>query len=488
MRIFSEKYRLLGWLSVVLLAGFLTTSIAGFVVSRDSVRRGISEQALPLTSDNIYSAIQTDILRPTFIATMMAHDTFMRDWIISGENDTGQIIHYLQEIKKKYGTTSSFLVSERTRKYYSAEGTLRSIQEGQPDDSWFFRFKNMTTPYVNDIASDVANRNTMTIFINHRVLDYDGNFIGVAGVGLTLDTMTHIIDSYQSRFKRNIYFIDQQGTIVLAGESMKQVRASIRDLPGINSIADRVLNHSSTPTRLDYQRDDTILVNSRFIPELGWYLLVEQNVTQDVKAVQQVFILNLAISAIVTLLVLAITLFAVNRYHKRIERMAGTDALTGLLNRQAFDIVFRQSMLEAGRTGRPLSGILFDVDFFKQVNDTHGHLAGDSVLSAVARLAKSVVRECDVIARWGGEEFLILLKECPLDQAIGVAEKLRKTIAGHDFALAASGPPLTVSLGVAQFEVQESPVNFFSRADQALYQAKANGRNRTEVAAEYETA
>ena len=117
-------------------------------------------------------------------------------------------------------------------------------------------------------------------------------------VGLTLDTMTHLLDSYQTRFHRNIYFVDAQGAIVLAGQSMKQARGSIRALPGMRDIAANIINHSPTPTQLEYRLDKAVvLVNSRFIPELGWYLVVEQNVSDDVKPVQQVFALNLAISA-----------------------------------------------------------------------------------------------------------------------------------------------------------------------------------------------
>src|SRR5207245_1646879 len=151
-------------------------------------------------------------------------------------------------------------------------------------------------------------------------LDYNGNFIAATGVGLTLDTMTHILDSYQARFHRNIYFVDTQGGVVLTGKSMKQMRGSIRELPGVRDIANRMLNRSAMPTQIDYHLGKaTVLVNSRFIPELGWYLVVEQNVSEDVKPVQQVFMLNLAVSAAVTLLVLVITLFAVNRYQKRLE-------------------------------------------------------------------------------------------------------------------------------------------------------------------------
>lgn len=475
----TGKYRLLAWLGLLLVAGFLTTSIASYMVSRNAIYSSIKEQALPLSSDNIYSEIQKDMLRPVFISSLMAHDTFVRDWILDGEKDTAQIVRYLKEVKQKYGTVSSFLVSEKSRQYYYADGALKQIKEGEPRDVWYFRVRSMKDAFETNIDIDMANRDTMTVFINHRVEDYAGKFIGVTGVGLTLDTMATIIDSYQQRFKRNIYFVDAQGEIKLTGKSMKEVKGSIRQLPGISAIATDILNHSKTPTQLDYRHDEaTMLVSSRFLPEMGWYLIVEQDITDEVRPVQQVFMMNLGISAVITLLVLAMTLLAVNRYQQRLEKAAGTDSLTGLLNRQAFEIVFQQSVREAHRSGRPLCAILFDLDLFKQVNDMHGHLNGDRILQAIAAITRAVIRESDIATRWGGEEFLVLLKDCPQGQALEIAEKLRNRIASHEFAIASENLSVTVSIGVAEYAYPETPDGFFTRTDDALYRAKEAGRNR----------
>lgn len=480
MKILSERSRLLGWLSAILVVGFLTTSIAGYVVSRNSIRDNIAMQALPLTADNIYSEIQRDILQPVVISSLMSQDTFVREWILGGETDPGQITRYLSEIKQKYGTVSSFLVSERSHKYYYPEGLLKTVREDAPADQWYFRVRAMETPYETNVDYDMANRNTMTVFINYRVMDYHGNFIGATGVGLTLDAVSRLIDSYQDKFRRRIYFVDPQGTIVLAGKSMKDIRGSIHELPGINSIAGQILSNGMEPSSLEYPyKGDMILVNSRFIPELGWHLVVEQNEREDIRAVKQVFGMNLAVSSAVSLLVLAITLFAVNRYQKRLENLAITDSLTGLLNRQAFESSFQKMIAEAKRSGRPFSAILLDIDLFKHVNDTFGHLEGDRVLRTIAQLVSASTRETDVAARWGGEEFLIMLRDCPLEEATNVAEKLRREVSAHHFAFRQPHAPITVSLGVAQYTRPESDADFFARVDKALYQAKEDGRNLT---------
>lgn len=482
MRLFSEKYRLLAWLSILLIGGFLTTIVTSYIVSRNAIRQNVVEQALPLTSDNIYSEIQKDILRPIFISSLMASDTFLRDWIIVGETDITQITRYLKEVKDKYNTITSFLVSENTQHYYHAGGLLKTVSKDEPRDTWFYRVRDMQPEYETNVDIDMANRDAMTIFINHRVLDYDGNFIGATGVGLTLDTMTDILDSYQKRFHRNIYFTDAKGEIKMTGKSMKDIHGPIAKLPGVSAIAKDILNRDVRPTQLEYQHNGaTILMSSRFIPELDWYLLVEQDITDDVRPIERVFVINIIVSAIATLLILALTLLAVNRYQRRLEHIAGTDTLTGLLNRQAFEIVFQQAILDSERRRIPLSAILFDIDFFKMVNDNHGHLAGDRVLQNIAAITKNAVRESDIVTRWGGEEFLVLLKDCPLEKAAALAEKIRNMIAGHDFELSASALPLTASLGVAEYTYRETWLSFFGRADKALYQAKSEGRNRVIV-------
>jgi diguanylate cyclase (GGDEF)-like protein len=483
MRLFPEKYRVLVWISLLLTAGFLTTSIAAYMVSRDAVQRGITKQALPLASDSLYAEVQSLVMRPALIASAMAGNSFVRDWLTAGENDTDAIVRYLSGIRKQYGAVATFLVSDGSRNYYTPQGTLKTVQENDANDGWFFRMRDVKQQFLSEIDIDRANGNAVTIFINHRMEDANGAFLGVTGIGLRADSLTRVIDSHEKHAGRRIYFVDGQRKVVLAGTGAPDTHYAIDKLPGIGKVAGQLLHGGDKPQLIEYENGGArVFVSARFIPELGWHLLVEQDAAIEVRPVQHAFAMILAIGAGVSLLVLVLILLTVNHYNKRLEVMAGTDSLTGLMNRQAFDIVFRQSMLDADRSGRPLSGILLDVDFFKHVNDVYGHLAGDEVLRMVARICKAMVRESDVVTRWGGEEFIVLLKDCPLEQAVAVAEKLRSEIDRHDFSKIVLDRHITISLGVAQHDVGEAASVFFQRADEALYKAKANGRNRLQVA------
>jgi len=483
---FTDRSRLLIRLSLILVVGFLAVSLGGYLLSRDTLRANIVDEILPLTADNIHGEIQKDILRPVFISSLMANDTFVRDWLIHGEQDAETIARYLREIKENYGAQTSFLVSGKTGNYYFIGGVLKQVKPSEPRDAWFYRVRDMQAPYELNVDPDAANRDLPTIFVNYRVLDYDGHFLAAAGVGLPLAEVTKQIDTYEKRYRRRIYFVDSSGRFTLTSASFRPATARISELPGIGSVAERILRQKEARLRLDYEYGGTTtLVSARFIPELNWYLIVEQEERNAVAPLRHALLFNLAISLLVTLLVLGTAALAVQRYQRQLENTAATDPLTGVLNRHAFDVAFAITLRDAQRHGQKLSAILIDIDHFKRINDTFGHLTGDRVLRRVADIVRRQLREADVMVRWGGEEFLVLLKDCPIENAVSIAEKLRTTVAGHDFGPfeTAAGPQwLTISLGVTTHVDSDSPDSLFSRADLALYMAKRNGRNRVEAA------
>jgi diguanylate cyclase (GGDEF)-like protein/PAS domain S-box-containing protein len=169
------------------------------------------------------------------------------------------------------------------------------------------------------------------------------------------------------------------------------------------------------------------------------------------------------------------------RAEEALRELAATDGLTGLLNRRRFMEMGEAEIERTKRTGRPLSLIMFDVDHFKKVNDTRGHDVGDVVLVSLALTAKDALRAVDVLGRLGGEEFAAILPETGLEEALTVAERLRRAVA--DMGLAPNGEPLpvTISLGVVLGRgAGETLDDLLKRADTALYRAKSAGRNRVE--------
>jgi diguanylate cyclase (GGDEF)-like protein/PAS domain S-box-containing protein len=163
----------------------------------------------------------------------------------------------------------------------------------------------------------------------------------------------------------------------------------------------------------------------------------------------------------------------------RLEEMATTDALTAIYNRRKFNQLIKTEIVRAQRYGEPLALFIFDIDHFKHINDTFGHKAGDKVLVAVANLMRSTSREVDIIARWGGEEFVVLAPSADVTTAATAAERFRDRIARRSFP---SCGAVTASFGVAGYRAGDTPDQLFARADGALYKAKQNGRNRVVIA------
>jgi diguanylate cyclase (GGDEF)-like protein len=158
-----------------------------------------------------------------------------------------------------------------------------------------------------------------------------------------------------------------------------------------------------------------------------------------------------------------------------LEYQASHDSLTGLFNRNKFNHIFGKELRRALRYKNDLSIVLFDIDHFKKVNDTHGHQVGDEVLKIISEIAIESVREHDVVVRWGGEEFLVLLPETNSVGANIVAEKMRTSIKAE--AISSSNINITASFGVAILEENDDEKSFINRADEALYEAKNKGRD-----------
>ena len=161
--------------------------------------------------------------------------------------------------------------------------------------------------------------------------------------------------------------------------------------------------------------------------------------------------------------------------------LSSRDALTGLANRRQFELALSREVDRVARSGEPALVLMIDIDHFKHVNDDHGHPAGDLVLKGVAQALQECIRPMDTLARFGGEEFAMILPNCPPIFGLTVAERVRARVQGHAVSIG-PGAPVTVSVSIggafAPQWVRSSPTLWVERADQQLYRAKAEGRNR----------
>ncbi len=172
-----------------------------------------------------------------------------------------------------------------------------------------------------------------------------------------------------------------------------------------------------------------------------------------------------------------------NRYEQGMEALATRDDLTGILNRRTLMELGAHALAAAARAGRPVCVLMLDLDHFKDVNDRHGHAAGDRMLADIAETISGGLRDSDILGRYGGEEFCIVLPDTTATGALLIASRIRNAIGGRSYVLGKAAGQMTASIGVAAASgaPTESIDSLVDWADRALYRAKGNGRNRVEL-------
>lgn len=467
------KYKLAAILAIILLISFISLSIANYMVSRAYIREEITESSLPLLRDTIFSKLQQTLLQPIYISSVMANDTFLKDWVQGGEKDKGKIQRYLQNIKKNYDYSSIFFVSATTKNYYHDNGVIRKLSATLPHDQWYYAFIASQKIQEFSINTHLIDQEEQTISIIFRVTDDNGKILGIAGAKLHVGSVKTIFPEYQNKHSRKIYLLDEKG-ILQAHSSIPHAQGmSLSSLIKDADTVDGIRNVRGAPQSFSYSGDNgQTHLSARYIPEIHWTLVVEQNEDKALISARRNLGLTISIGLGMTLLTLLISMYIIDRFHTRIEEQAVTDMLTNLPNRRSLEEQFSRHHARLTRHHTPFSMILLDLDKFKTINDTYGHITGDFMLKKFADAARVVVRDTDILGRWGGDEFLLLI-DGNIDDALTVASRIHEAVEKTPLLHIQNTPlSLTISCGIADIRPEDSLEAVYARADKALYNAK----------------
>jgi diguanylate cyclase (GGDEF)-like protein len=436
----------------------------------------LKNSSLPLTVDNIYTEIQKQIIEPNLIASMMANDTFMKNWLTNQESDSEQIVKYLDTIQNKYQMFATFLVSEKTQNYYTASGLLEKVEEDNLNNDWYFSFKKSSEAREINIDKNEHMGTSLVMFINHKIFDNNFHMIGATGVGVKTSYINDMLKQFRLKYSFNVYFVNDKGEVIISELDTNSI-SNINDMPELSSIKADIISKGSQ--LFEYTRDNNVvLLNRKYIPELDLYLLVEAKMNDFTNEVKETFYFNIIISLLLTLAITFIILIYVRNIHGKLNELADNDPLTGLPNRRYFHRNLEHALLLKKRFNTNLSLLFLDLDNFKTINDTKGHDVGDKVLKHIAKILNITIRETDFISRWGGEEFIVLLLDSDINGASSSAENLCKTIEQDESLIDLVGHKVTASLGVTEVQEHDDIDVIFKRVDSALYQAKAAGKNQ----------
>lgn len=439
--------------------------------------RLITSSSLPLTSDAIVFRLEQILLKPMLASGLMGGNNFIEDNIKAGERNPGQLQDYLARIQRKTGAVTTFLVSDRSHRYYHSSGVLKQVSSQDPQDRWYFRFRASGRPIEINIDRDTADLDRLTAFINVPVRGEGGRFLGATGLGLDFHGLQAQLKRYQARYGARILLVDQEGKIMLASD---QSRGSLRQVSDLASLVPRILSTASR-TEVLSERGRTLYVRSNRIPEIGWTLVVIQQRTAEQSAFVDLLAQNLTAAVLISLVLMALAHLTLGREQRRLATLARTDMLSGLLNRSVFEPLFQRLAAQAQARREPLALALMDIDHFKAINDRHGHPVGDAVIQHVSHRIQTSVAANEPLFRWGGEEFLLLLPDASPDDARGVLERMAERV--HTMPVpGVRGRRISFSAGLATRNLGEPFAEAINRADKALYQAKESGRDRIVLA------
>ncbi len=473
-------------LTALLLGGLGTLSLVTYLRARSLIKHQIISHALLLTTDAVVANIEHDLLQPVITSTVMADNSLAGMLARDGQSDNTELSNYLRRIQQRSGAATAFLVSDKTKQYYHSSGVLKTITPNDPNDRWYQNFVDSGRELELNIDRDTADPNRRIAFVNVRLDNEQGQLLGVTGVGLNARELQEQLQAYQKQYSVKILLVNRSGEIVLASD---QSHGKLDKQPLIGPLSSRILNSPDVKLQLPEGSRDTFIRTTR-LPNTGLTVVALNTSDPEETAFHQLLLQNLAGAVLISVVLVVLAQATLGRDQKQLEHMARTDKLSGLLNRRQFDQTFEKLSQQTQKSGSKLAAVVMDIDHFKVVNDSHGHLVGDAVIRHVSRCISSQVRESDPVFRWGGEEFLLLLPGCDTAKACARLEAIRSELRNHPLDLAqlqdtapqadgtAQSLPVTLSFGLAIHQPGKSSTALLQRADAALYTAKREGRDR----------
>ncbi len=315
------------------------------------------------------------------------------------------------------------------------------------------------SPYLDIFGKDIF------ITLSYPI-DYNNEHIGSICVDFKYENLSNYIIG-----KDNMYVINNKGEILATNDDDIKIAGEV---PNLNIIQD---NFTIEKVLDKYTEDVRIFKNKKVVAnkfEYGPFIIVgvKELISEEQKLQLSIFFITL-LSINIAYYIQKSNRAKIRKRLKQLKYLADSDQLTGLYNRHGLNEILEQKVLKNEVIGSNL--IIIDIDHFKNVNDTYGHDVGDEVLKKMADIIKNSTRESDYVARFGGEEFVVLTNECEIEQAVLFAEKIRKNVENETFHRVGK---ITISIGVANSENNNILEDCFKDADKCLYTAKESGRNQ----------
>jgi len=240
----KSKYKVVVLITILLIFFSILPSVVNYIVSLNNAQNQLKEQALPLSLDNIYTDIQKNIIQPYLVSSMMANDTFVQEWLTNDEENNQRIERYLEAIKNKYDMFNTFLVSDKTKNYYTQSGFVEKVDENNPTDKWYFNFKNTQNKHEINLDFNEHLSNNLIMFINYKIFDKEYHFLGATGVAIKISYIDDLLKSFRSKHKFIVTFFNEDGKVVLSEKQINN-KTNLDEYEGLKEYKDLILSKKS---------------------------------------------------------------------------------------------------------------------------------------------------------------------------------------------------------------------------------------------------
>lgn len=476
----NDKLKISFLISIIIVLGFAAIVLLNYNAYSKIIKDDI-ENISKLTATNIYAEIENELIKPLFVSLTMANDNFLKTWLNEEENIANKELHirelqdYLIGIEHKYDYNSVFLISENTSYYYHYKGIHKTVSKEDYHDQWYYTFRQSNKSHELDVDTDEAASNILTVFVNCRIEDFNQNFMGVAGVGLKMNHFQGLLKQFEDTYDLEAFLINEEGTVLVHTNNELIETYNAFSNPTIYQFKNEIINCKEDLNSSSFKEDgiEGYLI-TKYIEELDWYLVVKK----DTSVLRKSFSDQLTQELIIILIVIIFGVLLINRMLERhwrnINVISNTDQLTKLPNRRGFDQALSKKFSNNKSIEDGFNVFVFDIDDFKKINDSKGHIFGDRVICLIGTYVNDFIGNRGMIARWGGDEFAGII-DGTLEEAEIILSNLITHINNNNELNQFN---ITISIGlthVGQLDTQESIIY---KADQGMYKAKANGKNQ----------
>lgn len=464
MNIFRTLHR-----SILLLFAVVAISIVTLV--HFSVSKIVAEQSRA-QQQSISPALQLiveQLMKPLHISQTLAKAKELID-LMSGETlRQDEVFEILQRMHTEFDL-NFFIASENSRVQYNSDGQTIALIEGQVD--WYFRYKAQPQTAM----ADIGQYQDPQFYIDLKIYGEDNKFLGVFGVGKSLNSFLEIFGEYKDTYGYDFIFVDENKDITLTSDPDLLVQGikfkNLADLEWYQTLSEEQQQNSLNNLLLQVDGQDSLIAELNIRP-FDWTLYLITPLQSRQTEISQGFIFSVVI-LLVVIFGLFLLIYNLLYYFKLdMQKVTQIDVLTEIANRSNVTLKFEQLMYDK----QSVSLVLIDLDNFRPINETHGRQAGDIVLRQVAKMLQNEIRATDILGRWGGEEFILLMPDTGPHEATELARKLRDKLAAMTITTGSTSIQITASFGVSFTAVSRTLSEVISAADDALFVAKREGRN-----------